>query len=65
MPHRQRRQKQTPAPIPTLEALPSSTQLTTQGHGRREILAGNKEALAGSLPHEQAKAVIEASPKLG
>jgi hypothetical protein len=42
----------------------ASTKLTTQHQGCQEILAGNKDALLGSLTPEQAKAVIQASSKL-
>jgi hypothetical protein len=53
------------APILTLESLPTSTQLITQHQSCQEISAGNREALLGSLTPEQAKAVVEASSKLG
>jgi hypothetical protein len=53
------------APILTAESLPASTQLITQHQRCQEIFEGNKEALLGSLTAEQAKAVVEASSKLG
>jgi hypothetical protein len=53
------------APILTPGTLPASTQLTTQRQRCQEIFTGNKEALLGSLTPEQAKAVVEASSKLG
>ncbi|GFZ48375.1 hypothetical protein JCM24511_06123 [Saitozyma sp. JCM 24511] len=53
------------APILTPGSLPDSTQLITQHQRCQEIFAGNKEALLGSLTPEQAKAVVEASSKLG
>jgi hypothetical protein len=53
------------APILTPGSLPASTQLITQHQRCQEIFAGNKEALLGSLTPEQAKAVVEASSKLG
>jgi hypothetical protein len=53
------------APILAPEALPNSTQLTTQHQHCQETFAGNKEALLGSLTPEQAKAVVKASSKLG
>ncbi|GFZ44943.1 hypothetical protein JCM24511_02669 [Saitozyma sp. JCM 24511] len=53
------------APILTPGSLPNSTQLITQHQRCQEIFAGNKEALLGSLTPEQAKAVVEASSKLG
>jgi hypothetical protein len=53
------------APILTPESLPASTQLITQHQRCQEIFAGNRETLLGSLTPEQAKAVIEASSKLG
>src|SRR5689334_6856502 len=53
------------APILTPGTLPASTQLITQHQRCQEIFAGNREALLGSLTPEQAKAVVEASSKLG
>jgi hypothetical protein len=53
------------APILTPGSLSASTQLITQHQRCQEIFAGNREALLGSLTPEQAKAVIEASSKLG
>jgi hypothetical protein len=53
------------APILTPGSLPDSTQLITQHQRRQEIFMGNREALLGSLNPEQAKAVVEASSKLG
>ena len=53
------------APILTPGSLPDSTQLITQHQRCQEIFTGNKEALLGSLTPEQAKAVVEASSKLG
>ncbi|GFZ44313.1 hypothetical protein JCM24511_02035 [Saitozyma sp. JCM 24511] len=52
-------------PILTPGSLPDSTQLITQHQRCQEIFAGNREALLGSLNPEQAKAVVEASSKLG
>jgi hypothetical protein len=49
----------------TPATLPDSTQLTTQHQRCQEIFTENKEALLGSLTPEQAKAVAEASSKLG
>ncbi|GFZ47034.1 hypothetical protein JCM24511_04260 [Saitozyma sp. JCM 24511] len=43
----------------------ASTQLTTQHRRCQEIFAGNREALLRSLTPEQAKAVVQASSKLG
>jgi hypothetical protein len=51
--------------ILTPGSLPESTQLTTQHQRCQEIFTGNKEVLLGSLTPEQAKAVVEASSKLG
>jgi hypothetical protein len=53
------------APILTPGTLPASTQLITQHQRCQEIFAGKKEALLGSLTPEQAKAMVEASSKLG
>ncbi|GFZ52325.1 hypothetical protein JCM24511_10098 [Saitozyma sp. JCM 24511] len=53
------------APILTPGTLPASNQLVTQHQRCQEIFTGNKEALLGSLTPEQAKAVVEASSKLG
>jgi hypothetical protein len=53
------------APVLTPEALPASTQPTSQHQRFQEIFGVKKEALLGSLTPEQAKAVIEASSKLG
>ncbi|GFZ52412.1 hypothetical protein JCM24511_10185 [Saitozyma sp. JCM 24511] len=53
------------APILTPGTLPTRTQLVTQHQRCQEIFAGNREALLGSLNPEQAKAVVEASSKLG
>ncbi|GFZ44306.1 hypothetical protein JCM24511_02028 [Saitozyma sp. JCM 24511] len=53
------------APILTPGTLPASTQLTTQHQRCQEIFTGSKEARLGSLYPEQAKAVVEASSKLG
>ncbi|GFZ48416.1 hypothetical protein JCM24511_06164 [Saitozyma sp. JCM 24511] len=53
------------APILTPGSLPDSTLLITQHQRCQEIFTGNKEALLGSLAPEQAKAVVEASSKLG
>jgi hypothetical protein len=53
------------APILNPGTLPASTQLITQHQRCQEIFTGNKEALLGSLTPEQAKAVVEASSKLG
>jgi hypothetical protein len=53
------------APILNPGSLPDSIQLITQHERCQEIFSGNKEALLGSLNPEQAKAVVEASSKLG
>jgi hypothetical protein len=53
------------APILTPGSLPDSIQFITQHERCQEIFSGNKEALLGSLNPEQAKAVVEASSKLG
>jgi hypothetical protein len=53
------------APILTPGSLPDSTQLITQHQRCQEIFTGNREALLSSLTPEQAKAVVEASSKLG
>jgi hypothetical protein len=53
------------APILTPGTLPDSTQLITQHQRCQEMFAGNREALLGSLTPERAKAVVEASSKLG
>lgn len=53
------------APIFTPGTLPASTQLLTQHPRCQVILTGSKEALLSSLTPEWAKALIEASSKLG
>jgi hypothetical protein len=53
------------SPILTPGSLPASTQLITQHQRCQEIFTGNRDALLSSLTPEQAKAVVEASSKLG
>ncbi|RSH89967.1 hypothetical protein EHS25_001953 [Saitozyma podzolica] len=53
------------APILTPASLPARTQLITQHQRCQEIFAGNREAMLGSLSPERAKAIVEASSKLG